>query len=71
MSSISAISSGVNAENESSAIQILSRYAPKTRGWFASSNGTSFATGLPASAMMITSPARTRFTSFENWVFAS
>jgi hypothetical protein len=47
------------------AIQQTRRRRPR-----AGVKGTSFAAGLPARAMMISSPASARSTSFDNSVFA-
>jgi hypothetical protein len=57
--------------SKSGAIVIWSRHRPGIRGRVAWRNGTSRATGRPARAMTISSPASTRSISRDSWVFAS
>src|SRR5260221_2365233 len=64
------ISSGKGA-SKSSAIQIFPFNAPKMTGDFLLASATSRARGLPALAMMISSPAAARSTSRERFGFAS
>jgi len=57
--------------SKSGAIVICSRHRPGMRGWVVRRNGTSRATGRPARAITISSPASTRSISRERWVLAS